>query len=124
MATKDITFRSDFSGNATLATGLHYYLGIINMLFNMVPGTDPYNPEMGLDVAKLRFTAGVQNHRNTEYESNIANQFNKYTDLNISSVIVQFIDDQWKITFTVTTNSATYNAFVGYRDDTLDVLLQ
>ena len=124
MANKDITFRSDFSGNATLATGLHYYLGIINMLFNMVPGTDPYNPEMGLDVAKLRFTTGVQNQRNTEYESKIANQFNKYTDLNISSVIVQFIDDQWKITFTVTTNSATYNAFVGYRNDTLDVLLQ
>lgn len=123
MATRDITFRTDTSGNPTISSNLDYYLGIVNMLFNMIPGYDPYNPEMGLDIAKYQFKTGVRGERDTEYELKIADQFGKYTDLHISTPIVQFVDDGWKITFQILTASASYTTFVGYKENELITLI-
>nr|DAS76595.1 MAG TPA: hypothetical protein [Caudoviricetes sp.] len=93
------------------------------MLFNMIPGYDPYNPEMGLDIAKYQFKTGVRGERDTEYELKIADQFGKYTDLHISTPIVQFVDDGWKITFQILTASASYTTFVGYKENELITLI-
>lgn len=123
MATRDITFRTNTSGNPTISSNLDYYLGIVNMLFNMIPGYDPYNPEMGLDIAKYQFKTGVRGERDTEYELKIADQFGKYTDLHISTPIVQFVDDGWKITFQILTASASYTTFVGYKENELITLI-
>ena len=123
MATRDITFRTDTSGNPTISSNLDYYLGIVNMLFNMIPGYDPYNPEMGLDIAKYQFKTGVRGERDTEYELKIADQFGKYTDLHISTPIVQFVDDGWKITFQILTASASYTTFVGYKENELITII-
>jgi len=123
LATRDITFRTDTSGNPTISSNLDYYLGIVNMLFNMIPGYDPYNPEMGLDIAKYQFKTGVRGERDTEYELKIADQFGKYTDLHISTPIVQFVDDGWKITFQILTASASYTTFVGYKENELITLI-
>ena len=123
MASRDATFRTDLSGNPILASNLDYYLGIVNILFNMIPGTDPYNPEMGLDIAKYRYKAGIEGERDTEYESKINEQFSKYTDLQISTPIMQFTNKSWKVTFQIITATAAYSTFVGYHENTLKVLI-
>lgn len=124
MASKDATFRTDRAGNAILATKLEYYLGIVNMLFNMVPGTDPYNPDMGLNLAQYQFQAGIEGDRDSDYEVKITEQFSKYTDIRISNPIMQFASGGWKVAFQILVDGVAYTALVGYTENTLSVLIQ
>lgn len=125
MAKKDATFRTDISGNPVISSNKEYYLNIATMLFNMIPGTDPYNPEMGLNISQLQFKPGTPGERDTAYENEIATQFGKYTDMLISTPIVQYVkaDNAWKVTFQIVTNDATYNVLAGYEENTLSILI-
>ena len=124
IAAKDVTFRTDRAGNPVLATNIDYYLGVINQLFNMVPGFDPYNPDMGIDLESYRFKSGVHGERDGALEQRVSDQFRTYTDLNVSNVIAIFMDDGWKITFTLTTASTQFVALVGYKENSLSSVLR
>ena len=89
----DLTFRTDLTGNMILGRRGEYVCNIAQMLFTMVPGYDEYAPEKGLDIARRKVRAYVQNTRDSAYESMIIKQFTTYTDLIPLQVIAMYLNE-------------------------------
>ena len=90
--TTDLTLRTDRVGNMITGKRGEYVCNVAQMLFNMVPGTDEYEPKRGLNVkGKLQQTY-MENSRDSAYESEIMQQFTQYTDLIPVNVVVLFKD--------------------------------
>ena len=88
----DITFRQSRNHNNPTSTVGEYIANITQRLFNMVPGDDEYNLDMGLDIFGHVNRAFENGQRDTVYESKITEQFATYTDLNVSGVIALYSD--------------------------------
>lgn len=126
MATRkmeDFSYRLDHSENMVVNTGYDYIKGIVAMLFGMRPGTDEYNPEMGLDLPGQRFTTGKNGTRDSAYESNIERQFSKYTDLVVLNPVAYRKDGQYLVSFTVQYQDKFYETAVGVDKNTLNVVI-
>lgn len=77
----DFSFHMDRTGKPIVTSGAEHVRAVVTRLFGMLPGTDEYNPEMGLDLIGRRTRTYVEMTRDTEYETMIKKQLTTYTDL-------------------------------------------
>lgn len=113
----DLTFRYARTGTPVIAGPLEHVLNTCQRLFNMAPEYDIYHPKgMGLDIRTRSRTAYSKKirDRDYEYERMIQEQFNQYTDIVLTKVIVYFknkllivaLEGHWSgITFELQTSS-------------------
>lgn len=88
----NITFRMSRMGDPIVSNNGENICNIFQRILYMVPGTDDYNPDMGLDIvsrSKLQYTEGT---RDTDYETRIVDQLFKYTDIVPLNVIAIYQD--------------------------------
>lgn len=93
----DFTMRHARTGMMVLSKPLEHILNTCQRLFNMVPDQDIYDKEMGmgLDIrahSRNSYVRGLDN-RDYEYEQEILKQFNAYTDIILTKVVVYFKND-------------------------------
>ncbi len=101
--TSDFSFNYDSSGNMKISQGANYIKGVMQMLFNMVPGDDPADVNRGLRLRSESFNSYIEGGRNNDYEADINAQINKYTP---------FIPSN--ITATYTNNTLLVNVDISY----------
>ena len=118
----DITFRPEKTGKQALSVKLEYVTNTAQRLFHMIPGTDIYDNEMGLDIIKESKRPANNGTRNTEYESRIIDQFNAYTDLSVRSVMALYEDNTLKVYMSVTYQDQTYKMVADSQSDELNIL--
>lgn len=121
--TKDLSFRTDSNYNPLVLSGPARYKQIVTMLFNMVPGMDEYNPEKGLNIAAKLFNPAIELQHDTEYETEIMNQFSQYTDLTVSNVNAMGINGYFCVFFSIITSQTTYQVLMNSKPNELNVLL-
>ncbi len=120
---QDFSFRLDRSENMVINRNYDYMKGIVAYLFGLRPGSDEYNPEMGLDLPGKRFTTGRNNSRDTEYEKEIEHQFAKYTDMIAMNTVAYRKDGRYLISFILAYQNNFYEASVGVNDNTLTIVI-
>lgn len=125
MATQktDLTFRTDYTGNMVTAKNGEYIIQIVHMLFNMAPGMDEYNLNMGLNIEEKRIQSTVAGTRDTAYETEIGDQFVKYTDLIPINVTAMYTGDTFIVHMSIKYNDDIYNIDVTSDKETLSVLI-
>jgi hypothetical protein len=69
-----------------------YICNICQMLFNMNKNTDPYEPDRGLEIKKKLQTSYIDQTRDSEYETEIAQQFSAYTKLLPTQVLAIYMN--------------------------------
>lgn len=114
---EDITMRTSQSGEGIIATRSEYICNVVNMLFNLVPGTDDYNSDMGLNIGAKKFQQYTEGMRDTGYESEIVKQLNTYTDIIPTSVIATYTNKHLTIFIVAQLNNETYNITVNTDDN-------
>lgn len=92
----DFTMRHARTGMMVLPSPLEHILNICQRIFHRNPEYDIYSKEAGLGLniiarSQAAYNGGVR-ERDYEYERMIQNQFNMYTDIILSNVMVTFID--------------------------------
>lgn len=122
--TQDFTYRMDRSENMVMASGAAYVKGITAMLFGLQPGSDPYNPEMGLFLPGKRFRAGSNGVRDYEYENQIAYQFSRYTKIQATSIIAFQKDGRYIVSFSAVFDDSIYDMRITSEPNSLNVLIQ
>lgn len=120
---KDLQFKTDSNYNRILLSGPARIKQVVTMLFNMVPGMDEYNPEKGLNIAAKLFNPVMENVHDSEYENEITQQFNTYTDIIVSNVTAMSISGYFCVFFAATTPQETYEILLANKLDELTVLL-
>lgn len=93
------------------------------MLFNMIPGMDEFNPNKGLNIAAKLFVPTMNGVRDTEYETEILNQFSQYTDLSLTNIVAMSLDGAYCVGFSIMTRDGVYQALVSHKADDLSVLI-
>ena len=66
--TFDLTFRTDSAGNMVKGRRGEYVCNIVQMLFAMIPGSDPYEPEKGASVEQNTKNSTRKYRRNRPQE--------------------------------------------------------
>lgn len=90
--------KSDFScrigrtGSMILTNGPEYICNIAQRMFYMVPGTDKWNKNMGLDITTRAKRPYQNGERDSDYEQEILKQFIEYTDIIPSAVVAMYQD--------------------------------
>lgn len=107
--TYDFSFKMDRNGKSVLTSGGEHVRGVATMLFAMVPGTDEYNPEMGLDLNGRKFKMYEEFTRDIEYENEIRSQFTTYTDLVPVEIMAIYVKNSLYISLTVKYMSEVFN---------------
>lgn len=90
--TFDLTFRTDSNGNMIKGRRGEYVCNIVQMLFAMTPGSDPYEPDKGLAIQQHLHKAYIERTRDAAYESEIRKQFINYTDLQPTDVLALYVN--------------------------------
>lgn len=122
---EDFTMRISQSGDTVIANRSEYICNVAVMLFNMVPGTDDYNSNMGLNIGAKKFQPYTEGSRDSAYEAEIVKQFNTYTDLVPTNVIATFTKGHFTVLMSVELNGETYNVSVTVNDNNLtDVIAE
>lgn len=105
----DITFRAN-EGDRTwaYASDTEHVLSTIQRLLYMTPGTDIYQPDMGLDLVGRSRRAYREGDRDTEYESKVVEQLNKYTDIVVTSIACVFQNEVLTVSMGATYNSVEF----------------
>lgn len=89
----DITFRmSTRTGEAIVSSNGESVCNMFQRLLYMVPGTDDYNKNMGLDITTRAKKPHINGTRDTEYEALVAEQLFAYTDIVPLNVVAIFQD--------------------------------
>lgn len=122
--TTDLTFRHDRTGNMVIGKRGEYVVNIVQMLFNMKPGTDEFDSDKGLYISSKYFTHYTNNTRDSEYESKIVQQFTTYTDLIPSNVIAMYIDNTLRIYMMIRYEGNIYEMDMVFKNDTLTAMLR
>ena len=81
LRTHDVSFRTERSGKAALATDNEHIIAIISRLFHMRPGDDQYNPDCGLNILDRLNSYHVIGNRDSDLENDIKMQLETYTDI-------------------------------------------
>jgi len=121
---QDLSFTTDIKNNPVYLTNSKYIKSIINILFMTIPGMDEYEPTKGLDIVGKMNTAHVDNFRDIEYENEIISQFSKYTDLQVSNVVVIYKNKKLIISLDVFLGNVLYSIVTGYDSSSLEVLIK
>ena len=90
--TFDLTFRTDSAGNMVKGRRGEYVCNIVQMLFAMNPGSDPYEPEKGLAIQQHLHKSYIERTRDAGYESEIRKQFLNYTDLQPTDILALYVN--------------------------------
>lgn len=122
--TKDITFRPDRNNNMVVASRGEYICNIAKMLFNMIPGTDEYNPDRGLNIRSKASQPNESGSRDSSYEQEIVKQFTTYTDLIPMNVVVQYKNHKMYIYMQIRYQNVLYEIDLTDQDDELVVVLR
>ena len=122
--TFDITFRTDRSGNMVKGTRGEYVCNTTQMLFAMIPGSDPYEPERGLAIQQHLNQAYVDGTRDANYESEIRKQFINYTDLSPTEVLAFYTNKTLFIYIAFLLDGDIYEVDVKATHDALDTILR
>lgn len=121
---KDLSFRTDHNNNMIVARKGEYVCNIVKMLFNMIPGSDEYNPDRGLNIRSQASKPNESGYRDSSYESEIVRQFNAYTDLIPMNVIARFKDHKMHIYMKVRYRYNIYEVDVTNEEDELVAALR
>lgn len=92
----DFTMRHARTGMMIQADPLEHILNTCQRIFHKAPDRDIYSKEngLGLDImarSQAAYNKGIR-ERDHDYERKIQEQFNLYTDIVITNVMVTFID--------------------------------
>lgn len=120
----DLTWRHDRSGNMVVGKRAEYVVNTVEMLFNMYPGTDEYEPERGLAIGKKKFQPHLDKTRDTQYENDIVKQFTTYTDLVPSNVLAMYVNEGLRMYMQVRFQGNVYEIDLEYKNDTLSAVLR
>ena len=90
--TFDLTFRTDSAGNMVKGRRGEYVCNIVQMLFAMILGSDPYEPEKGLAIQQHLHKSYIERTRDAGYESEIRKQFLNYTDLQPTDILALYVN--------------------------------
>ena len=120
----DCTWRYDRSGNMVEGKRAEYVVNVVEMLFNMIPGTDEYEPDRGLAINKKKFQPYLDNTRDTQYEDEITKQFTTYTDLIPSNVLAVYVNNALRMYMQVRFQGNIYEIDLIYENDTLSAVLR
>lgn len=113
MPSADFTFRTEQSGKMALSGDKEHIVNVLQMLFHMVPGTDDYSPDLGLDIRSKAFQPHVEGYRDSAYESRISEQLSAYTDLTPHEVITTYTNGRLSIYLLVSYNNSDYTVGIG-----------
>lgn len=122
--TYDLTYRTDRTGNMVKGKRGEYVCNLAQLLFNMVPGTDEYEPDKGLDIARKRNRTYTKETRDTDYENQIVAQFTKYTDLIPVNVIAMYMNNSLHIYMSIRFEGAIYEMDLIDSNDSLTAMLR
>lgn len=123
-STYDLTFRPDRTGNMIKGRRGEYVVNICQMLFNLVPGTDEYEPERGLAIRRKLQQTYVEKTRDTTYESEITQQFNQYTDLRPMQVLAVYMNKSLFIYMSIKFEGQLYELDMVADQSTLTAMLR
>ncbi|MCM1230132.1 MAG: hypothetical protein NC489_08365 [Ruminococcus flavefaciens] len=92
----DLTMRHARTGMMVIGGPLEHILNTCQRIFHMAPDRDIYSKDngLGLDImarSQTAYNKGVKD-RDYEFERMIQQQFNDYTDIQLTGVIVTFND--------------------------------
>lgn len=121
--TYDISWRLDRSGNPILPKRAEYVANVVQLLFNTIPGTDEFEPKKGLNIAAKMKQPYEDNLRDSTYESNIVEQFNKYTDLIPINVVAAYLNKGFFVYMEVEYQNHIYKMDVTVDPETLTAVL-
>lgn len=117
----DFTFRTEQSGKMALSGDKEHIVNVLQMLFHLVPGTDDYLPDLGLDIRSKAFQPHVEGHRDNSYESKISEQLSAYTDLTPMEVMATYMNNRLNVYLRVRYNNNDYTIGIGRGSDSRSV---
>lgn len=125
MANKtDLTFRTDRNNNMVVGKRGEYVCNVVTLLFNMVPGTDEYNPKRGLDIRRKAAQPNEGGTRDGSYEREIVSQFTTYTDLIPMNVVVRYNNHKMYIYMQVRYQDVIYELDLDNERDEINAVLR
>ena len=93
LSKSDLTFRmTTRTGEAIVSRNGESICNTFQRLLYMVPGTDDYEKNMGLDITTRAKKPHVNGERDTEYEAKIVEQLYAYTDIVPLNIVAIFQD--------------------------------
>ncbi len=121
----DISFTIDSTKKMLYTSGGERARNTIYRLFTMKQGEDMYNPTMGLDYVLKLFQGNATNYEDTDYESEIRDQINTYTNYTCNSCKVVFNKEFLYIYISVSVDGTVdvYDIAVGAPDGTLTSII-
>lgn len=122
--TTDLTLRHDRTGNMVVGKRGEYVMNVVQMLFNLRPGSDEFDKEKGLYVSSKYFKQYTDNTRDSEYESKIVKQFTTYTDLIPANVVAMYINQSLHIYMMIQYQGNIYEMDMVYDNDTLTAMMR
>lgn len=123
-STYDLTFRTDRAGNMIRGRRGEYVVNVCQMLFNMVPGTDEYEPERGLAIRRKLQQTYEEKTRDTTYESEISRQLTTYTSLVPIQVLAVYMNKSLFIYMSIRFESQLYELDMVADQSTLTAMLR
>ena len=122
--TTDLTFRVDKGGASIRSIRGEYVVNICQLLFNLVPGTDAYEPERGLAIRHKVHQPYTDKTRDTEYENEIIKQFTTYTTLIPTQVLAVYMNNSLFIYMNIKFEGDIYELDMVANIDTLTAMLR
>lgn len=120
----NMSFRHDKSGNGIKARRGEEVCDIIQLLFNMVPGADPYEPKRGLGVSRRMQSSYIEKQRDTEYEGMIREQLTTYTEILPVDVMAVYVKEHLYIYMKLIYDDVTYEVDLNADRDQLSTILR
>ena len=115
---RDLTYRMESSGAPALTSPAEYIMNVAQRLFNMIPGTDDFNKDMGLNISSRMRMAMENGETDPDFESRIMKQFSTYTDIVPVSVHVIYHNKTANIIMDVAYNNQRFEMQLGPRAET------
>lgn len=123
-STYDLTFRPDRAGNMIKGRRGEYVVNICQMLFNLVPGTDEYEPERGLAIRRKLQQTYEEKTRDTTYEAEISRQLTTYTNLVPLQVLAVYMNKSLFIYMSIQFENQIYELDMVADQSTLTAMLR
>ena len=118
LKTKDITFRlSESTGQPAIATDTEHVIGVIKRLLEMKPGSDIYNPGMGIDIRSYNLMAARNGSRLPALETDITNQLIQYTDVVPKSLVAMALGGRIYLSGTISYGGIDLSMTIAQTED-------
>ena len=95
-------------GSWAMASDTEHVLQTVQRLLYTRPGSDIYNPELGLDALGRRQAKYKEGDRDLEFENAISTQCSLYTDIVPIAVVCVYKDNALTLAMTVSYSSAEF----------------